>query len=482
MNEDKQKDFRNRGRYGWRLHISRILSIWPSKDAVLTFNEIHGKFVELGVVSNSRYKASTARILKKLVKEGYLEKVDKGYRLKVGPRLFTVIDKLKELQLRYGKAHIYEWRVGGIFWTLAEGAILGIPGNIDKNPSFKIILELLLIRLANIFEAIRSLVLAAGLAEKNGRDLSSISPPREAVREFLLNLISHILGERSGIDGDGLPTEMLFKAVESMCYNLPNEIEFQPIEKRLLQEYIVIAQHLYSRSVYLTSVIDLSLFSGDSQAEDLYRKYRDVALIVHPPRNMFDEKGEEERMLYDYLKDCIEKEFSSALLLAHMRHYSEDVIERVLRYLKLQSLLSTEKANELRELYRLARAGMVLDSLIEEYYSLKEEGKLTPERIEAFREQLEIVQRKYGLEEMIIGVWLSDWSQNIYPGFLIFKHTIENDVVKSVTRAITDFFEALNTEPPIKLEKFVKRGYELVKKLDEMLREDADKVFEELRN
>lgn len=466
---------RNRGRYGWRFRIREILSIWPDKGAVLSFTKIHNEFVKRGIVSDSRYKRSTSRILKKLIEEGYLEMVDEGYKLKVNPQPFTVIDKLKEMQSKYGTSCTYEWRVGGSLWTLAEGVILGMPANIDENPNFRIILEVLLIRVANIFEALRSLVLAVGIAEESGKDWSSIPPPEEAVREFLLNLLPHILGERSGIDGDGLPTEDLLEVIEQMCYDLPDNVHSQPIVKSLLQKMINIARDLYSKSANLLDATKLDLVLGNSQTEEIYREYENIALIVHPPRDILDEKGEKERRLYEYLKDCIEEGMSNALMVAHMRHYEEEAVDRVLKYLKLQSLLSAERANELWKLYRLARAGRILDSLIRTYFSLKEKSTLKPERIEDLRKRLELAQREYDLEKMIVGIWLSDWTRNTCPRFVL-SHKTEGDIVKFVSEAIFDFFEALDIKPPTNLGKLVEEGYKLVKKLDEMLKGDANRL------
>jgi len=84
-------------------------SIWQNKNKILTFTEIHRKFVEMGVVSSMKCKASTSRILKRLIKEGYIEKVGtKGYRLKIKPRPFNIIGKMKELQQIFGDSLIYE--------------------------------------------------------------------------------------------------------------------------------------------------------------------------------------------------------------------------------------------------------------------------------------------------------------------------------------------------------------------------------------
>ncbi len=465
---------RNRGRYGWRFRIREILSIWPDKDAVLSFTKIHNEFVKRGIVSDSRYKKSTSRILKKLIEEGYLEIVGKGYKLKVNPQPFTVIDKLKELQLKYGTSRTYEWRVGGNIWTLVEGVILGMPANINENPNFKIILEVLLMRVANIFEALRSLVLAIGTAERSGKDWSSITPPEEAVREFLLNLVPHVLGERSGIDGDGLPTEDLLEVIERMCCDLPDKVHSQPIAKRLLREMINIARDLYSQSANLPDTVEPDLVLDNSQAREIYKEYENLALIVYPPRHIFDEKGEEERRLYEYLKDCIEEGISNALMLAHMRHYDEKLVDKVLKYLKLQSLLPAERAKELKELYHLIQAGTILYPLIKEYYFLKEDGRLTSEKIEELKDRLNKAQQKYCLEKMIVGIWLSNWPKNIYPS--VFSHETGENIVKFVSKVILDFFETLDVKPPTNLEKLVRSGYELVKKLDGMLKEDANKA------
>ena len=350
-----------------------------------------------------------------------------------------------------------------------------MPANIDENPNFRIILEVLLIRVANIFKALRSLMLSVGIAKKGGKDWSSIPPPEEAVREFLLNLLPHILGERSGIDGDGLPTRDLLEVIEQMYYDLPDSVHSQPIVKSLLQKMINIACDLYSKSANLLDATKLDLVLGNSHTEEIYREYENIALIVYPPRDIFDEKGEEERRLYEFLKDCIEKGMSNSLMLADMRHYEEEVVDRVLKYLKLQSFLSAERANELRKLYRLARAGAILDSLIRSYISLKEKGTLKPEKIEDLRKRLDLAQKEYDLEKMIIGIWLSSWTRNTYPSFVL-SHKTGGDIIKIVSESISDFFEVLHIKSSTNLEKLVEEGYKLMEKLDEMLKGDANKL------
>ena len=82
------------------------------------------------------------------------------------------------------------------------------------------------------------------------------------------------------------------------------------------------------------------------------------------------DKHYEERVLYEQLKHSIEDGCSNAMLLAHMRAYDEEVVSRALRY--LEPVLGKKRASELKELYRLARAGMILDGVVARYLSFKE--------------------------------------------------------------------------------------------------------------
>ena len=89
------------------------------------------------------------------------------YRLKVAPKPFQVAGLIREIRKKYGDKMIYEWRVGKYPWTLVKGIIYGLPRNIEENPVYKAILEVLLVRLANIFNAIVEL----GITAKMSKDI-----------------------------------------------------------------------------------------------------------------------------------------------------------------------------------------------------------------------------------------------------------------------------------------------------------------------
>ena len=152
--------------------------------------------------------------------------------MKGAPKPFDILERISELRERYGDVLDYEWRIGGYLWTLAEGIIFGMPKEVGENPIYRFILGVLLARLAWIFEAIKMLAVAAKLAKQKGKSIVEAPIPETAVREFILNIIPHILGEISGIDGDGLPTEELIETYQILLNALPERIGAVPAKGR----------------------------------------------------------------------------------------------------------------------------------------------------------------------------------------------------------------------------------------------------------
>ena len=488
----------------WR--ISRIMNVLASlqqrKGDVLRFSDIHEEFVKARIVSNIKHRGNTRRILRQLIEKGYLEQVERGkYRLKVAPKPFQVAELIREIREKYGDKMIYEWKVGGHLWTLVEGIIFGLPHNIEKNPVYKAVLEVLLIRLANIFNAIVEL----GITAKMSKDIKKAPIPYIAVREFLLNSLPHIIGEYSGIDGDGLPAREIAKLYKILVRHIPEEVNGQPILVNVIREYVDVGEKLLNKSINTSRLIDEALIvSGEDK--EVWRKIRElekIVLVVYPPRHLIDE-NEDERELYELLRHSIEEGYSDAMLLAHMRVYNEEVVEKVMNY--LEPMLGKERKNRLMRLYRLARAGMILDGIIASYLSFKEKkgkpryieyeddifgkvievnefaDKTEDEVLSELRKELDYARRHgYTLEDMIKGIWLSDWSSNIVPGFVLFLHPRSRDIVGFVKEAIKEVLEAIDVRLPHNFDVLVEDGYKLVKELDKLLKKDSEKVFNHLK-
>jgi len=482
--------------------INRIIAVLANlqqrKGGVLRFKDIHEEFVKKRIISNTKYRGNTRRLLRKLIEMGYLEQLERGeYGLKVAPKPFQVIELIKEIEESYGDGMIYEWRVGGQFWTLAEGAIFGLPRNIDENPIYKLILEVLILRLANIFNAIVEL----GISAKASKDIKSAPIPYMVVREFILNSLPHVIGEHSGIDRDGLPAEDVLELYRRLLEDMPNEVNRQPVLTDIIEKYIDVGKKL------LSNLLEEALIEGDEDREvwSKARELEKIVLVAHPPRRLIDE-NEDERELYKLVKESIEKGYSDAMMLAHIKVYDEDVVERVMNNLK--PMLGRKRNNVLMQLYKLARAGMVLDSVVASYLLFKKrKGKLTKyieyedellgkvvennrfadkteeEVLSELREKLENAKRRgYTIKDMIKGIWLSDWSLNIVPRFTFIHYDGSEDIVNFVKKSVRETFEAIGIGVPRNFNTLIEEGHKLVKELDESLKRDTKRVMAPLKD
>jgi len=487
------------------LRISRIIKILVDlqrrKGDILRFSDIHEEFVKAGIVSSIKYRGNTRRILRRLVEKGYLEQVERGkYILKVAPKPFQVAEFIREIREKYREKMIYGWRVGGHLWTLVEGIIFGLPRDIEENSVYKAVLEVLLIRLADIFDAIVKL----GITAKISKDVKNAPIPYTTVREFVLNSLPHIIGEYSGIDGDGLPAEDIVKLYKTVLKHIPREVDGQPILIDIIKEYVDVGEKLLNKSINISRLINEALFLSGEDTE-VWRKIKElekIVLVVYPPRHLVDE-NEDERELYELLRHSIEEGYSEAMLLAHMRVYDEEIVEKVMNY--LEPILGKKRKNRLVLLYRLARAGMILDGIVASYLSFKEKkGKLRyteygdeleriieinefankteEEVLSELRRGLEYARRHgYTLEDMIKGVWLSDWSLNIVPGFTHLQNMGSKDTIVFVKESIKETLKAIGIRVPRNYDALVEEGYKLVKELDELLKSDSERVRASLK-
>ncbi len=465
----------------WRITriINALAGLQQRKGDILRFKDIHEEFVKTGIVSSVKHRGNTRRILKRLIEKGYLEQVERGkYKLKATPKAFQVTELIREIREKYGDTMVYEWRVGGHLWTLVEGIVFGLPHNIEENPIYRAILKVLLIRLANIFHAIVEL----GIVAKMSKDTKNAPIPYTAIRELILNSLPHIIGEYSGIDGDGLPAEDIVELYKMLVKRIPKEVNGQPILVDVINEYIGIGEKLLHNSIDISGLIDDMLIeSGESK--EVWNKIRElekIILVAYLPRHLIDE-NEDERELYKLLRYPIEEGDSDALLLAHMRVYGEDVVERVMNYLK--PILGKERKKRLMYLYKLARAGIILKVIVSTYFRFKEMkekpkyieyenefgrfieineflGKNEDEILSELRKGLDYARRHgYTLEEMIKGIWLSDWPRSIIPRFTFYFHPGLEDVVETIKKAVREVLEAINVRLPRKFDALVEDGY-----------------------
>lgn len=436
--------------------------------------------------------------MKSLIKEGYIEKDEDGkYRLKISPKPFDVIRKAVELRDKYGEEFIYEWRIGGMFWTLAEGLILGLPRSIEKNQVYREVLNILLIRLAQIFEAIRHLAIKARIYEFLGKDIRSAPLPLLTLREYLLNIIPFILGERSGIDQDGLLPFQIHTINKIIAQALPDKIHSALIDKKEFYRLIELGERVMNQlrtsKLYDEETIELI---ENEKIDDL----GSVLLMVYPPEAYIDEKYEVRR-LYETLIHLINEGYSDAFLLAQMKGYDEEIVEEVLGY--LGNIIGRKRVKELKKIYRIMRAGSILDEIVGAYLQLEKEydkykdlpeivsegnetiineysGKSREEILSSIKNKLEQAMQKYRytLQEMIMGIWFGDWPFNQGPRYIPYIIDRDELQISEVSKIILKTFNALGIDAPSNLYDIVKQGYKLLLELENMLKKDAIRDIE----
>jgi len=321
--------------------------------------------------------------------------------------------------------------------------------------------------------------------------------PYITVREFILNILPYIIGEHSGVDGDGLPAKDIIELYKLLTKNLPRDINGQPIWVDTIKEYINISEKILKKSTHVSGMIDEMLITN-GESKETWRKIRElekVVLVVYPPKHLVDE-NEEERELYELLKISIEEGDNNATLLAHMKVHDEDIVERIMNC--LEPVLGKKRKRDLMSHYKLAKAGIILDSIVTTYLLAKDKlrkPKCIIHKDNAFKEVIETNDfinetmeniaselrkkldnaRRYGytLEEMIKGIWLSDWPSSAVPRFMIFYHrTSKENTIESVEEAVRETLEAINIRLPRNFEALIEEGYKLVKELDGVLKED----------
>ena len=90
------------------------------------------------------------------------------------------------------------------------------------------------------------------------------------------------------------------------------------------------------------------------------------------------------------------------------------------------------------------------------------------------RKELDYARRHgYTLEDIIKGIWLSNWSYNIIPRFVLFIHPRSRGIVGFVKESIKDVLESIDVRLPHNFDVLVEDGYKLVKELDELLKKDS---------
>lgn len=342
--------------------IDAIVSLWVDPEDELSFSQIHEGLLRKGIVQKREYRYKTDRILKRLSlgQKNLISKVGRGrYRLQVNPDEFKLFDYLKRIR------QLAKFDVGGTFWKQSELYLYGMPETVSDYVDAKYALEIINIRISQLFAALNLLAKEVKNREKEHKKTSPPKLPSSVIRELLLELMPYYLGSKAGMDFDGLPSDELNTVLSRMAGTLPEEVTPQSSTlKSLILENLKV----------LTS---MTMREDEEQNEDLIEKFNkkteDFALIVTLPEFSIDESGYEKRWVKSELREYGREGKSSLFIASSMLLFKKQNVADVLDVFG-RKYLGSQKWKETHELYEKLYASNCVARAIDgfEYYDQKE--------------------------------------------------------------------------------------------------------------
>jgi len=81
---------------------------------------------------------------------------------------------------------------------------------------------------------------------------------------------------------------------------------------------------------------------------------------------------------------------------------------------------------------------------------------------------------------MVKGIWLSNWPR--MPRFILYYSDFSENIVDFVRKSVRETLEAIGINAPHNFDILVEEGYRLMKELDEMLKQDTNKIVRSLKD
>jgi len=284
-----------------------------------------------------------------------------------------------------------------------------MPPSVSQYVDAEYALEILNIRIAQLFEAARILANEVAQRERKASSKNRILPlPHQVVRELLLELIPYYLGSRAGIDADGLPLDELILVLPKMIQSLPQEVTRQsPTTKN------VILRNFLAINKLMKAWED----EKDKLEEELAEEeINDFALIVIRPEHLIDESGFEKRWVKEELIKHSLKNKSSLHIASSLLLFDKENVIAVLD-LYGRKYLGKERWKETKELYEKLCASNQIGRIISSFDFYDEK-----EKVEAKKYVREIAYN-HGVKKII--------------GYLPFSHCSLNFILPTPAKEKT---------------------------------------------
>ncbi|MHA1972484.1 MAG: hypothetical protein ACTSW1_05815 [Candidatus Hodarchaeales archaeon] len=338
-----------------------VLSLYPDNDTILSTGFIHARLVEKELVTRTD-RPKTTKILNRLVKERFLEKIDRGrWKATVKPEEFKLFEYLT--QLRETDKN-YESSVGGNLWKQNDIYFLGIPDEIQEDKTALFFLNILAIRLSEIYQGIKSLSHRV-IRNIDNPDIQPEMPTR-LLRQIILEILPYYLGSRAGIDGDGLSHDDLCELYKGIITNIPEFVEVEDRGSFTCKDKISDVFSLVSKM--LDQSFNSYYESSDYEVDQAYSnnpefKHGDFAVVLTDPFYLIDEDAEHRRRIYEEIIELNQINYSDIEIADSILIYEEkNVLEVLDNYVHLE--IGREKRNAIRRIYLKMAASQAIASIM----------------------------------------------------------------------------------------------------------------------
>lgn len=440
-----------------------VLSLWPDNDTILSFIEIHIGLCEKKIVT-IKNRSKTYKILKRLTREGYIEKVDRGrYKAKVKPdefRLFEYLNQLRESG--EGNDLFFEGSVGGTLWKQNDLYFLGMPSEVMDDDLTKFIFSILSIRLSELYQG--SQALAQYLMRERSNPGKQPELPRVLLRQLLLEIIPYYVGSHAGIDRDGLSITDLRDLYRTIISQMPETIYSDDWGSSTSKNQI---SETFETTCELLEISLNSYYeSPDYIIEQEYNpnpenKKGNFAIIMTDPIYLIDEDAHQKRTIYHEIIEMNDSKHSEIEIAQSLLLYEqENVLDVLNKYGKLE--LESKKYNKVVNYYKKMKASHNLALTLEIF----EEGYISREELQQLID--DYVSKNISIRDLVYYLPFGFCGMNF-----VCPHPSKYKII----------YEAFPTVPKSKLDKWYENGVAEAKIiLEKKLEESTSKLRELLNN
>jgi len=291
--------------------IDSILSAWKGEGETLRYKQIKQFVVRKGVIRETNDR-SLSRWLKNLVRDGLLQRTEKGYTLKKRPKVYQVFDYLDELRQKYGD-HIYEGEIGGIISHVCALTYLSFDENLVQTKEEKIVLDALSVRIGELFWALYEL---RNILLKRRCGLPRLKLPDDVVRETFFQMLVKGIGEHHGTEelvkrhSRHLTSadEQMFNFVWETNHGKPEFGYDNIIEHDMFFDKIEANPQFYKKEMKKEEKLDLDRYT----AEELAEKYVQIKESIR--KNHEEEMKTKHGFSYSQEEAELESKYRTAAL------------------------------------------------------------------------------------------------------------------------------------------------------------------------